>query len=365
MKKVTNRRPAGTRRLAATAAMLAGVALLGGIANARDDDRGNRDEPRGRGASRQYCSATTDAQFKACRYEKLDDYHVARALCINISSRDARGDCFEDARVELAEGRSLCGEQRVQRLEICDELGEARYDRDFDPADFETDYHHLANPHPYFPLTIGYRWDYSGTLETNTITALDETKLIQGVTCIVLNDKRYEDGLLAEDTDDWYGQRTDGTVEFCGEAVSNFETFPGDVPLRPERVSTDGQWKTGRDGIPSGAYILASPKVGEAHRSEFAPGLAEDTVRYLSLSYGYGSDRALDENVPQALIETFCSNHDCWVSGENTGLEPGEFTRKYYARGVGFILGIDEETGDSVQLIDCNFDARCASLPVP
>ncbi|MGH2397843.1 MAG: hypothetical protein ACRDFW_12875, partial [bacterium] len=78
------------------------------------------------------------------------------------------------------------------------------------------------------PLTIGYRWDYAGSLETNTIVALDETKLIEGVTCIVLNDKRYEDGLLVEDTDDWYGQRKNGTVDFCGEAVSNFETFPGD-----------------------------------------------------------------------------------------------------------------------------------------
>ena len=113
-----------------------------------------------------------------------------------------------------ADGRTLCREQRAQRLKICGEIGEARYDRSFDPADFVSDYHNIANPNPYFPLTIGYQWDYSGTLETNTITALDETKLIEGVTCIVLNDKRYEDGLLMEDTDDWYGQRKDGTVEF-------------------------------------------------------------------------------------------------------------------------------------------------------
>ena len=95
----------------------------------------------------------------------------------------------------------------------------------------------------------------------------------------MLNDKRYENGLLAEDTDDWYGQRKDGTVEFCGEAVSNFESFQGDNPFKPERVSVDGQWKTGRDGIPSGGYILGAPVVGDVHRLEFAPGVAEDTVR--------------------------------------------------------------------------------------
>jgi hypothetical protein len=151
----------------------------------------------------------------------------------------------------------------------------------------------------------------------------------------------------------------------CGEAVSNFETFPGDNPVRPERVSTDGQWKTGRDGVPSGAYILGSPKVGDVHRSEFAPGVAEDTVRYLSTSYGYGTDPGLDQNVPRALIDLFCGSHDCWVTLEFTGIEPGAFTRKYYARGVGFILGVDQNTAETVQLVGCNFDQRCANLPTP
>jgi hypothetical protein len=330
--------------------------------SADQHDHDDEDETHAQG---RYCSATTDAQFKACGYEKLDDFQVARTLCINVADRDARQQCFNTARKERQDGKGLCREQRAQRLAICREIGETRFDRRFDPADFDSDFKNLTRPNPYFPLTIGYRWDYGGSLETNTITALNETKLIEGVTCIVLNDKRYENGLLVEDTDDWYGQRKDGTVEFCGEAVSNFETFPGDKPLKPERVSTDGQWKTGRDGIPSGAYILGSPRVGDAHRSEFAPGVAEDTVRYLSTSYGHGSDPVLDQHVPRALIELFCGGHDCWVTGENTGLEPGAFTRKYYARRVGFILGVDPATGESVQLIGCNFDARCANLATP
>jgi len=316
-------------------------------------------------ASGAHCTATTEAQHDACRYEALTDLHVSRVRCINVSDAAERDACFEEARAERVGANKLCREQREERLEICAELGEARYDPDFDAADFESDYHHLAHPNPYFPLTIGHRWEYDGTLETNTIVVLDETKLIEGVTCIVLNDKRYENGQLVEDTDDWYGQRKDGTVDFCGEAVSNFETFPGDNPAKPERLNTDGQWKTGRDGDPSGAYILGSPRVGDVHRSEFSPGIAEDTVRYLSTTYGYGSDPQLDEHVPRVLVDLFCGSHDCWVSGENTGLEPGAFTRKYYARGIGFFLGVDAETGEKVQLVDCNFDPRCASLPRP
>lgn len=312
-----------------------------------------------------FCTATTTAQFKACEYQTLDDFYIAQTKCINVSNANERNACFADADEERSDAVASCGAQRAQRLQICGELGEARFDPSFDPADFDRDYHNLTHPNPYFPLTIGYRWDYTGTLETNTITALDETKLIEGVTCIVLKDLRYEDGQLAEETDDWYGQRKNGTVDFCGEQVNNFETFPGDNPVRPERISTEGQWKAGRDGDPPGTFLLGSPKVGDVHRQEFSPGSAEDTVHYLSTSYGYGSDPTLDQYVPQALVELLCPQHDCWVTSETSGLEPGELTRQYYARGIGFFLGIDANTGQSVQLFDCNFDARCASLPEP
>ena len=312
-----------------------------------------------------FCTAATAAQYKACGYQTLDDYYIAQTKCINVSNGQERKECFATAQEERAQANQLCGAQRTERLEICGELGEARYDPDFDPADFESDYHNLTHTNPYLPLTIGYRWDYDGDLETNTIVALDETKLIEGVTCIVLNDKRYEAGLLVEDTDDWYGQRKDGTVTFCGEQVNNYESFPGDNPMRPERVSTDGQWKTGRDGDPPGTFLLGTPKVGDVHRQEFSPGSAEDTVHYLSTSYGYGSDPELDEHVPRALVDLFCGARDCWVTSETSGIEPGELTRQYYARGVGFFLGVDVATGESVQLVDCNFDSRCASLPRP
>jgi hypothetical protein len=312
-----------------------------------------------------FCSQTTDAQFAACGYEKLDDFHTARALCINISNRAARMACFNAADDELKEGKATCREQRTARLEVCGVIGEARYERSFLPADFEKDYHNLRHRNPYFPLTIGYRWDYDGSLETNTITALNETKLIEGVTCIVLNDKRYEKGKLVEETDDWYGQRKNGTVEFCGEAVSNFETFPGDKPSEPERLSTEGQWKTGRDGIPSGAFILGLPKAGDVHRSEFAPGSAEDVARYLSTSYHYGVDATLDKFVPRALANIFCRSGDCWVTEEFTGIEPGSVTRQYYAKNVGFFLGVDATSGETVQLVNCNFDRRCRNLPSP
>lgn len=309
-----------------------------------------------------YCSATASLLFQACQHQTKDDFLVTMSKCINQSDEDAREECVAAAGEERRESTQLCRAQRVERLELCKDLGEARYDPSFDPADFESDYKNLRNPNPYFPLTIGYRWEYAGGDETNTIVALNETKLIEGVTCIVLNDKRYEKGKLVENTDDWYGQRKDGTVDFCGEMVGNYETFKGDRPARPELLSTDGQWKTGRDRDPSGAYFLGSPTVGDMHRQEFSPGNAEDTVVYLSTSYGYGTNPALDRHVPRDLVDLFCSARDCVVTGESTALEPDTFHHKFYARGVGFILEVSPKTGEALRLVGCNFDPRCKSL---
>jgi hypothetical protein len=46
-------------------------------------------------------------------------------------------------------------------------------------------------------------------------------------------------------------------------------------------------------------------------------------------------------------------------------LEPGVFARKYYARGIGFFLEVNPSTGEILQLVNCNFDPRCANLPSP
>jgi hypothetical protein len=230
---------------------LLALAMPLGVAVEADPILARADNPRA-------CSTTTAAQFEACRHEAGSDFFGSKALCINVSDRDERTSAWSPR------GRSA--RRRTNSAAPSTRSGWRYAKNSARLATTRTSTLPIStattatspSPNPYFPLTIGYRWDYGGSLETNTIVVLDETKLIEGVTCIVLNDKRYEDGLLAEDTDDWYGQRKDGTVDFCGEAVSNFETFPGDNPVRPERVSTDGQWKTGRDGVPSGAYILDS-----------------------------------------------------------------------------------------------------------
>ena len=314
-------------------------------------------------AGRPFCSLTAEAQFEACKHEVEDDALSAKAVCLNESSERRREACTDDAREEKREARALCREQRAARLDVCELLGEDRYDPVFDPDDFDDDFVHPASPNPYFPLRVGNRWSYASEDEQTFVRVLDETKRIEGVTCAVVNDRVEEDGDVIEDTDDWFALGKDSHVVYCGELSQNFELFEGDDPEEPELVELEGSWKTGRDGARHGTIFLAAPVVDVAYRQEFAPGTAEDVAQVLATAYAFGRDRELDRHVPAALARRLCSAGDCVVTAEINPLEPDAFERKYYARGIGLFLEVDPESGDVTRLVDCNFDARCDGLP--
>ncbi len=318
-------------------------------------------------SNRRFCSATVSAQFTSCQNEVTDDFFKAKAICINVSDEDERDDCFDEAETQRKEGFQLCREQRGARKELCAALGEARYDPDFDPALFDDDFSNLTNPNPYRPLTIGNRWQYAGSDETIVINVLNETKLIDGVTCIVVQDRVEKSGDLIEDTDDWFAQAKNGDVYYCGEEVKDFDSFDGDNPRLPELVSRDGSFKQGRDGDKAGVLFLGSPTVGAVYRQEFSAANAEDAARVLSTTYSFGSNPQLDQFVPQALAEFLCAANDCVVTSEFTPLDPSPeaVERKYYARGIGLFFSVHEVTGEGVQLTSCNFDPKCQNLPQP
>jgi hypothetical protein len=145
--------------------------------------------------------------------------------------------------------------------------------------------------------------------------------------------------------------------------VKNSETFAGDDPQRPELVSIDGSFKAGRNGDKPGIIFLASPKVGDVYVEEASLGNAEDVTEVLSTTYRFGSGAPeLDELVPPALAQTFCSRRDCVVTKNFSLLEPGIFARKYYAPGIGVFLEVEPDEGKAIRLVSCSFDARCASL---
>jgi len=317
------------------------LSLVSAPALASKDDHDHDDDDHDEKA---FCSKTARTLRTACGFDVKDDFWLSKAQCINVSDRDERKECYKEVRLSRKEAREECEDQYDARLELCDAVGESRYDPDFSPERF-VDPRQIGitvAENPYFPLIEGHKWVYESNFtdedgeqvtETITVVVTDKTKLIEGVTCRVVNDLvLVDDGdgpTPLEDTNDWYAQDIDGNVWYCGEEVQDFETFDGDDPMEPELVAIDGSFKVGRERAKPGIIMLALPEVGDVYLQEVAFGDAEDFAEVTSLN--------ATESVPAASC-----NGDCLVTREGNLLEPGVFADKYYAPGIGNILEVED-----------------------
>ena len=320
------------------------------------------DDPRGAPPGKKHCSETATAASRGCANAARGDYWTAVGTCITVPDAAARSGCTADARDSRREADRLCKDQLAARRALCGLIGEARYDPDFDPARFDADPTQPTTPNPFFPIAVGYHWDYLSDTESVAIDVTPFTKLIDGVTCLVVTDRVSVAGQVVEDTEDWYARAKNGDLYYCGEQTAELETFPGDVPVRPEVVSIEGAFKAGRDGAQAGVRFRVHPTPGEIYRQEFLLGTAEDVAQVLSSTYAYGADPDLDRFVPQSLARFLCAG-DCVVTQDSTPLEPDAVERKYQAPGIGTFLEIDLGTGSTLRLVGCSFDPRCAMLP--
>lgn len=312
-----------------------------------------------------HCSASARLLHAACGLDADADRLVARAKCEHVADDAARTQCLAESKQARADAGDLCRGQLATRRAACKVLGEARYEPAWEPARFDHDFRKLSNPNPYFPLGIGNRWEYRGGNERNVVEVLDRTKLIAGVTCVVLRDLVWQTGRLVEATDDWFAAGRDGSSWYCGEEVKDYESYKGDRPRRPELVSFDGSFKHGRDHDKGGLIMPAQPRRGQVYLEEFSLGNAEDVSEILSDNYAWGGGKAaLDRLVPRDLALLLC-NADCIVTKNYSLLEPGDYALKYYARGIGFFLETMPQDDETLQLVGCNVDPRCAALPAP
>jgi len=321
-----------------TAMLAAALSLVSAPLLAGDRHHDDEDDDHHKKA---FCSMTAKAAKKACGFQVKDDYWISVGNCINESDDDERRDCFRDARDEKMDAKELCEEQLDARLELCDAVGEARYAPDFDSENFvnPTEIGHSVAPNSYFPLVAGNKWVYAGGDETITVTVTEKTKLIEGVTCVVVNDLVEEDGVPIENTDDWYAQDLEGNVWYCGEIAENFEVFEGDNPEDPELVDIEGSWKAGRDGAKPGILIGAAPQVGDIYQQEVALGDAEDIAEVISTTGN------------ESVEAGFSCNHNCVVTKDGTPIEPGVYENKHYVPDIGLILKEDME-GNRVELVE-------------
>src|SRR5438128_2915596 len=112
---------------------------------------------------------------------------------------------------------------------------------------------------PWFPLKPGTVYVYRGVKDgkpaRDVLTVTHRTQRIDGFPCVVVTDRLYLRGRLAERTTDWYSQDRQGNVWYFGESTAELDAH-GHVR------STEGTWRTGRDGAVAGIYMPGHPMVG-------------------------------------------------------------------------------------------------------
>jgi hypothetical protein len=179
----------------------------------------------------------------------------------------------------------------------------------------------------WFPLKPGTRYVYTGVKDAqpsrDVVTVTHRTKTIDGVPCVVVEDRLYLRGKLGERTADWYSQDARGNVWYFGEQTAELDR-------RGRVTSTEGTWMAGVNGAEPGIFMPAHPRVGQTGRQEFYKGHAEDHFKVLTL---FGTTAA--PGTKNALLVQ-----------ETTPLEPGVVDHKLYVRGIGVVLEQTERGGD-------------------
>jgi hypothetical protein len=164
-------------------------------------------------------------------------------------------------------------------------------------------------------MTLVYEGVRDGRSQRDVVEVTNTTKVVMGVTCVVVLDTATHNGSLIEKTEDWFAQDKDGNVWYFGEDTAEYEH--GKV------VSREGSWEGGVNGAQPGIIMPAHPQVPASYRQEYLKGHAEDMAWIVSTG---GSVQ-----VPAG------SFHDVLLTIEWTRLEPGVIDKKLYAPGIGII----------------------------
>ncbi len=191
---------------------------------------------------------------------------------------------------------------------------------------------------PWFPLAPGTTRISTGTKDgksaRDVYTVTHDTKVIDGVTCRVVDDQLFLDGRLEETTIDYYSQDRAGTVWYFGEDTKTLDAN-GKV------TGTKGTWRTGVDGAQPGVFMEASPVSGHRYRQEYYKGHAEDWYQVLDLS--------------SSVTVAYGTFQGAMLTKEWTPLAPDVLDHKYYVRGIGQVQEVSVKgPKEGLDLIELN-----------
>jgi len=278
------------------------------------------------------CQASGKNMLQSGLAQVRSDYWLALAKADNIPNPGKKKEAQNAAKKKLEEDIELSEDQYEARLELCEDLKEEYYQPEINPDHF-VDY--IDNP--YLPLVPGmvfvYEKETAEGLETIHFEVTQEKKEILGVNCAVVRDIVHLEGVVVEDTFDYFAQDQEGNVWYFGELSKNYENG--------ELTDLAGSWIGGVDDAQPGILMKANPQIGETYRQEFFLGEAEDVAGIRSLSES--------TQVPFGNFINLLETEDY------TPITPGANEFKFYHYGTGLVLVINPETGERTELVDIQY----------
>jgi hypothetical protein len=315
------------------------------------------------------CEKSARSMLRACYYDVRDDLNETIASCQHISDRGDRWACYTSAYTAKGEDSEECGAVHEARIEACEVLEEDRYDPDplLDPANFFVDPSTPVLSNPYISVEEGHTYVLRvGEIgedpeELVIVHVTGETRDVLDVPCRIVVDIVFEveeeggevEYTVVEATDDLFALNTAGDVFYCGEVSRNYE----DGVLR----DLDGSFEAGIDWAKAGTLMFQVPIPGLAHRTEFAPGEAEDIIQYVTTEGGPTEDQGGE-------VEGFECDSACLQTFDFAPLDPESTEFKFYLPDIGFVLAVGMEDGEVVEReelacigdsLDTLYDAEC------
>ena len=136
----------------------------------------------------------------------------------------------------------------------------------------------------------------------------------QNVAALIVEDREFRDGKLAEVTLDYFAQDDAGAVYYLGEDVNNYRG--GKV------VGHSGAWLSGESGVLPGLLVPARPVVGARFKSENVPAVTVEADEIVSLT---------------ATAKTPSGSYARCLKIKETASD-GDVEYKYYAPKIGVVI---------------------------
>lgn len=172
----------------------------------------------------------------------------------------------------------------------------------------------------YFVLEPGYQLVLGKGPTKMQITVLDETKVVNGVTTRVVEEREWAKGQLTEVSRNYYAmcEQTKDVLHF-GEDVEVYENG--------KLLKTEGTWIAGTQGNRPGLLMSGAPKAGMKYYQEIAPGLAMNRGEVVSLN-----------ETCKTAAGTFTQ---CMKVRGTSSIDKKKLEYKYYAPRIGLVKDED------------------------